>query len=210
MNRLVQGGLLFGLTTAPGFAAMVFFHGTFAADDQAALFNITVHTPETVTIETDSYAGVTFDSTIVAAGRFAPAAFLFYDRVAVPNALDLTDGNCSQVGIDPATGNCNDIYSPNLLLRPNTYIRALAVCGNSPVDTSLANGFVEDADRGFTCQVAGTSGDLTTVSYTSRLGNYAITGADSVTTREPGSMLLPLAGGASIASRRHSFNSRYV
>jgi hypothetical protein len=199
------------LTVAPGFAATVLFQGTLGADDQVALFNITVDTAETVTIQTDSYAGGTLDSTIVPAGGFAPAAFLFYDQDIVPNVLDLTNGNCGQVGIDPTTGNCDDIYSPNLLLQPGAYILALAVYGNTPVDTSVADGFVEDGEPGFTCQDLGVSGsfcDLTTALGVSRTGNYAIavTGADSVTTPEPGSMLLLLAGGALIALRRHSFN----
>ncbi|MGA3239432.1 MAG: DVUA0089 family protein [Bryobacteraceae bacterium] len=213
MNRLVKGILLLSLTVAPGFAATVLFQGTFSADDQVALFNITVNTPETVTIETDSYAGGTLDSTTVPAGGFAPAAFLFYDQATVPNVLDLTNGNCSQVGTDPTTGNCDDIYSPTLLLQPGAYILALAVYGNTPVDTSAADGFVEDGDPGFTCQSLGVGGsfcDLTTALGVSRTGNYAIavTGADSVTAPEPGSMLLLLAGGALIALRRHTFSSR--
>lgn len=211
MSRLVRGVLLLGLAVAPGFGATILFQGTFATDDQVALFNITVDTSETVTIETDSYAGGTVNSTIIPAGGFAPTAFLF-DNLG--DVLTLTNGTCSQVGQDPTTGNCDDLYFQDSL-GPGTYTLALAVYDNTPVDTSVADGFVEDGVPGFTCTEAGTSGnfcDLTTALGTSRTGNYAIaiTGADSaVNLPEPGSVFLLFAGGAMIAlRRRHSFNSR--
>jgi hypothetical protein len=209
MNRLVRGILLLSLAVAPGFGSTILFQGTFATDDQAALFNITVDTSESVTIQTDSYAGGTVNSTVIPAGGFAPTAFLF-DNLG--DVLTLTNGSCGQVGQDPTTGNCDDLYFQDTLAA-GTYTLALAVYNNSPVDTSVTDGFVEDGDPGFTCTEAGTSGsfcDLTTALGASRTGNYAIavTGADSVTTPEPGNMLLLLAGGALIALRRHSFNSR--
>jgi hypothetical protein len=210
MRRLVNGILLFSLAGPPGFAATVLFQGSFAADDQVALFYITANTSEAITIQTDSYAGGTVNSTIIPAGGFAPTAFLF-DNLG--DVLTLTNGSCGQVGADPTTGNCDDLYFQDTL-GPGTFTLALAVLNNTPVGTSVADGFVEDGDPGFTCVAAGTSGsfcDLTTALGTSRTGNFAvaITGADSVTTPEPGSMLLLLAGGALIALlRRHSFYSR--
>ena len=196
---------------APGSAATVLFQGTFATDDQVALFNITADTSETITIQTDSYAGGTIGSTIVPAGGFAPTAYIF-DNLG--NVLTLTNGSCGQVALDPTTGNCDDLYFQDTL-GPGTFTLALAVFNNTPVSTSLTDGFVEDGDPGFTCVEAGTSGsfcDLTTALGTSRTGNYAIaiTGADSaVNLPEPGSVYLLFAGGAMLAlRRRHSFNSR--
>jgi len=210
MSRLLNGILLFSVALTPGFSATVLFQGAFAADDQVAIFNITANTSETITIQTDSYAGGTVDSTIIPAGGFAPTAFLF-DNLG--DVLTLTNGTCSQVGTDPTTGNCDDLYFQDTL-GPGTFTLALAVYNNTPVGNFATDGFVEDGNPGFTCTEAGTSGsfcDLTTALGTTRTGNYAIaiTGADSVTTPEPGSMLLLFAGGALIALlRRHSFSSR--
>src|ERR1700693_5663803 len=53
MRRLVNGVLLLVLAVAPGFASTIFFQGTFAADNQVALFQITANTSETITIKTD-------------------------------------------------------------------------------------------------------------------------------------------------------------
>jgi hypothetical protein len=208
MIGIFNRALLFCVAVAPGFAATTLFQGVFASDSQVALFNITANTSETITIQTYSYGGGTVNSTSIPAGGFAPTAFLF-DNLG--NAPTLDTGNSSQVSQDPTTGNYDDLYFQDTL-GPGTYTLALAVYNNSPVDTSVADGFVEDGNPGFTCQEAGTSGnfcDLTTVSGTSRTGNYAIaiTGADSVTelgVPEPGSMLLLLAGGALATLRRRS------
>jgi hypothetical protein len=210
MGRLVNGVLLLSLGVVPGLASTVLFQGTFAMDDQVALFNITANTSETITIQTDSYAGGTVNSTIIPAGGFAPTAYLF-DNLG--DVITLTNGTCGQVGKDPTTGNCDDLYFQDTL-GPGTFTLALAVYNNTPVGTLATDGFVEDGDPGFTCQEAGTGGsfcDLTTALGTTRTGNYAIaiTGASSVTTPEPGSILLLLAGGALTALlRRHSFSSR--
>jgi hypothetical protein len=211
MGRLVSGVLLLSLAAAPGFASTILFQGTFLADDQVALFNITADTSETITIQTESYAGGTVGSTIIPAGGFAPTGFLF-DNLG--DVLTLTNGSCSQVGTDPTTGNCDDLDFQDTL-GPGTFTLALAVLDNTPIDTSVTDGFVDDGNPGFTCAEAGTSGsfcDLTTALGTSRTGNYAIsiTGADSVTGPEPGSVFLLLAGGVLIAllRRRHSFHSR--
>jgi hypothetical protein len=61
-------------------------------------------------------------------------------------------------------------------------------------------------------QASGSLCDVTTAFGASRTGNYAIAiaGADSVTTPEPGSILLLFAGGAWIALRRRHFSSRPV
>jgi len=211
VGKLVKGILLFSLAVAPGFTATLFFQGTFAADNQVALFTITASALETITIETDSYAGGTLDSIPVSAGGFAPTAFLFND---LGGPITLTNGTCLQVGTDPTSGTCEDIYYQNPLAA-GTYTLALAVDDNSPAGFLVTDGFVQDANPGFTCQEAGTSGsfcDLTTVFGDTRTGNYAIaiTGADSVTTPEPGSILLLLTGGAFIALRRRHFSSRPI
>jgi hypothetical protein len=212
MNRLINGFLLFSLAVAPGLTTSL-FQGTFATDNQVALVNFTANTSETIVIKTYSYAGGTVNSTVIPTGGFAPTAFLF-DNLG--NILTLTNGTCGQVGQDPTTLNCDDLYFQDTL-GPGTFTLALAVDDNTPVDTSVADGFIQDGNPGFTCQEAGTSGsfcDLTTALGTSRTGDYAIsiTGADSATqlgVPEPDSMLLLLSSGALIALlRRHCFHSR--
>jgi hypothetical protein len=192
MRRLLNGIMLFSLAAVSGFADL--FQGAFTADNQVEQFSITATTDETLTIVTYSYAGGTVGSTVIPAGGFAPTAFL-YDNVG--GVQTITNGTCNQVGRDPTTGNCDDLYFRDLLT-PGTYTLALAVYENTPVDTSVADGFVEDADPGFTCADAGTTGnfcDLTDILGPSRTGNYAI----SITTTpvpEPGSTLLLLTGAA--------------
>lgn len=75
------------------------FQGTFATEDQVALFNITANTAETITIETYSYAGGTVNSTVIPAGGFAPTAFFFINGAVIT----LSNGSCGQEERDPAT-----------------------------------------------------------------------------------------------------------
>jgi uncharacterized protein (TIGR03437 family) len=187
MRRLINGVLLFGLAVAPGFASAGSFQGTFATDNQVALYNITVNASETITIQSYSYGGRTVNSTTVPPGGFAPTAYLFDNTGGV---LTLFSGTCSQVAQDPTTSNCDDLYF-QVSLAPGVYTLALAVYDNTPVDTSVADGFVHDGDPGFTCLEADVSGsfcDLTTALGVSRTGYYAIaiTGADSVSPASPG------------------------
>lgn len=206
MSKFLNTALLLCVTAAPVFAATTLFQGAFATDDQVALFNITANTAETITIQTYSYGGGSVSSTTIPAGGFAPTAFLF-DNLGDVQTLD--SGNSSQVAQDPTTGNYDDLYF-QASIDPGTYTLALAVFDNTPVDTSVADGFVEDGNPGFTCRLAGTAGnfcDLTTALGTSRTGNYAITisGADLVTqlgVPEPSSVLLLLVGGALLTLRR--------
>jgi hypothetical protein len=203
--RILAGWLLlFGLAT-PGFADVVFFSGTFAADDQVALFNIVANSPETITIQTYGYAGGTVGAMNFAAGGFAPTAFLFDGLGGV---LPLTNGACGQVAADPVTGNCDDLFFQNTL-GPGSYTLALAVYDNRPVDSDVADGFVQDGNPGFTCNELGASGsfcDVTTALGVSRTGDYAlsISGADSATpvVPEPASGTLLLTCGAIIVLRR--------
>jgi hypothetical protein len=204
MRRLLNGILLFSLAAAPGFADL--FQGTFTMDNNVATFTITASTDETVTIETYSYAGGTVGSTVIPAGGFAPTAFLF-DNMGDVQTVD--NGNCSQVGTDPTTGNCDDLYFQDLL-GPGTYTLALAVYDNTPVGVYPADGFVDDSNPGFTC--AGTSGnfcDLTAALRQSRTGDYAISITTVAAVPEPGSTLLLFTGVALAALlRRRSSNPR--
>jgi len=208
---------LFSLAVAPGVAATILFQGSFAQDNTVAVFDITANTSETVTIQTYGYAGGTVNATPIPAGGFAPSAFLF-DNLG--DVQTLSSGSCGQVGTDPTTGNCDDLYFQDAL-GPGLYTLALVVDDNSPAGTFLSDGFVDDSPNGpnFTCAEAGGSGrfcDLTAALplQNVRTGNYAvsISGADSaVVGPEPGSMVLLLAGGAlTILLKRRSSNSKSI
>ena len=205
-NRLLQGLLLSFLASGTALRADTLFQGIFSADNQVALFDFTVNSPETITIETYSYAGGTAGATTVPAGGFAPAAFLF-DNLG--DVFLLTSGTCGQVNQDPTTLNCDDLFYQDVL-GPGTFTLALAVDDNRPFDSFVADGFIRDGNPGFTCQEAGTSGnfcDVTTALGTSRTGAYAlsITGADSASQLpEPGSIVLVLGGIAFFALLRRS------
>jgi hypothetical protein len=212
MCRLLSAALLLILAAAPGLASEILFQRTFATDDQVALFDITANTAEFISIQSYSYAGGTVDSVVIPGGGFDPSEFLF-DNMG--DVQVLTNGTCSQVGTDSTTGSCNDLFFQDTL-GPGTFTLALAVADNTPVDASVADGFVNDGNPGFTCLAAATSGnfcDLSTALGTSRTGYYAISisGADAINqlgtsgTPEPASMLLLLAGCGMIALlRRHS------
>jgi hypothetical protein len=209
MRKLFNGLLLFSLAATPGFAATILFQGTFSADNQVALFNFTAATNETITFQTYSYAGGTVNDTVIPAGGFAPSAFIF-DNVG--DVITVPSGSCGQVAQDPTTLNCDDLLFQDAL-GPGTFTLALVVDDNRPVDTSVTDGFIQNGNPGFTCQEGGSGGfcDVTTAVGTPRNGNYAIsiTGADSISVPEPGSMVLLLAGGAlMLLRRRYSSNSR--
>jgi hypothetical protein len=73
MKQLLNGALVFSLAVAPGFAApLPLLQRTFTTDHQLASFNITAITPETITIQTYSYAG----GALIAAA----APFQLHDR----------------------------------------------------------------------------------------------------------------------------------
>jgi hypothetical protein len=153
MGSVSNAVFLLSMAAAPGFATTL-FQGTFSADNQVELFNITANISEVITFQTYSYAGGTVNSTPISAGGFAPVGFLF-DNLG--NVQTLFSGTCAQVGTDPTTGNCDDLYFQDTL-GSGSYVLALAVDDNSPVDAFSADGYVDDNNPGFTCQEAGGSG----------------------------------------------------
>jgi hypothetical protein len=195
--------LLFGLA-APGFADVVTFSGTLGSDDQFKLFSIVASAPEIVTIQTYGYAGGSAGGNTYLRGGFAPVGFLF-DNMG--DVVTLSSGACGQVGTDPVTGNCDDLFFQDTL-GPGVFTLALAVDDNRPVDTNVADGFLQDMNAGFTCSEAGVIGghfcDLTTALGASRTGDYAlsITTTTVAAVPEPASGILLLTCGAIFALRR--------
>lgn len=211
MRRLLFNLVFLSVAATPSFASNFLFSGTLPADDQVVLFNFTANAAELITFQTYSYAGGTDGSSTFAAGGFAPVGFIF-DNIG--DVFTLTNGTCGQVGQDPVTNNCDDLYYQNTF-GPGTFTLALAVDDNRPVDTTLSDGFIDDGNPGFTCNEVPTTGsfcDLTTALGTSRTGDYAISinGADSVTIPEPGGLVLLFVGAVFATLARRCLSARSV
>jgi MYXO-CTERM domain-containing protein len=139
------------------------FTGTFTSDTDIQFFTFTLNadTPN-VTIETLSYGGgVNAAGTTIPAGGFDPIISLFAADGTQMNPGQ--SGSCPPQTIDPATGDCGDVYYPTTLSFPagiwpaGTYIVALTENPNSSVG-NLSDGFFDSVvlgfgpDTNFTCE----------------------------------------------------------
>jgi hypothetical protein len=170
------------LLSLPGWSSPILLQGSFTADNQVELFNVTLNTSGLLTVQSYGYAGGTVNAVVIAAGGFAPTVSLF-DASGFEVASD-SGGNCPLVGSDPTTGNCDDPYLQESL-GPGTYTLALTEYYNLS-DGYLPDGFSQAGSPTFTCDEFGLSGnfcDVTTALGTQRTGNYALsfTGADAAT-----------------------------
>jgi hypothetical protein len=190
--------------------------GLFNEDDQVELFSFTSDGSTPITIESYGYAGGIVDLTTIAEGGFAPDATIF-DGTGNQYATD-TGGHCPPTGVDSITGNCDDPYLQQIFTA-GTYTLALTVYDNLSVDGTLADGFKQAGNPGFTCEEDGSTGefcDVTDALFRERTGNWAIafTGATAVSdttssTPEPATLPLMLCGalaGAILYRRRKAVN----
>ena len=113
MNKWIQAAFLTLLAAGSGFAGTVTFSGTLSQDDNVVLYDFTANSSELITIQSLSYK----------VGGFAPTAFLFD---GLGDVTQLTNGTCAQVGQDPTTLNCDDLYFQDTL-GPGSFVLALAV-----------------------------------------------------------------------------------
>ncbi|HEX3880800.1 MAG TPA: DVUA0089 family protein [Bryobacteraceae bacterium] len=184
--------------------------GSFANDAQTAAFVFNVATTEIVTVQSYGYAGGTFGATVVSAGGFAPNVTVF-DGAGQEIGSD-NGGHCGTTNTDPTTGNCDDPVFQNTYT-PGQYTAVLSVWDNVSVDGTLADGFVQDGNPGFTCGEFGLGGnfcDVTTALGDQRTGNYAvaIVGADSFPSApEPATISLMLGAGVAALLARRKFAS---
>lgn len=138
---------------APG-AAIVSTTGTFTQDDNQVFFNFTLLTPDTITMQTFSFAGGTnVNGLVIPPGGFAPVLSLF-SGTAPQNLLATDSGGtppsgCGVRNIDPVTGFCLDAYL-NLSLGVGSYILALTEFDNTPIGPTLADGFLQQGTGNFT------------------------------------------------------------
>ena len=118
MNKWIQAAFMTLLAAGSGFAGTVSFSGTLSQDDNAVLYDFTANSSELITIQSHSYL----------VGGFAPTAFIFD---GLGDVFPLTNGTCAQVGQDPTTLNCDDLYFQDTL-GPGSFVLALAVYDNRP------------------------------------------------------------------------------
>jgi hypothetical protein len=174
--------------------------GTFSQDDQVELFSFTSDGSTPITIESYGYAGGTVNSVTIPEGGFAPDEFVFDDTGSELLSLD---PQCPPGNLDSVTLNCEDPYLQQTL-GAGTYTLALTVYDNPSSDGTLADGFKQDNNPGFTCAADGLPGnfcDDTDPLFGQRTGNWAISidGASAVSditsaTPEPATLPLMLSG----------------
>jgi hypothetical protein len=128
------------------------FSGTFSQDDNQAAFEITLLSPQVITIFTTSYAS----------GGFAPVLSLFGPPASGdPNLFAYNDGGspCGTRATNPTTGVCLDallgydsVLSTNPLgtLAAGTYLLVLTEQLNTPNGPDLNSGFAFDGAGNFT------------------------------------------------------------
>jgi hypothetical protein len=176
--------------------ASTLFQGTFATDDQVELFAFTLSSSSLVTIQSYGYAGGTINSTVIPPGGFAPDATIF--ALVASDYVESTSsngGNCGMTGTDPVTGNCDDPFIQTTLPAGSYYL-ALSVWDNVPLTGTLADGYTQTGNPGFTCAEGGSANpngtfcDVTDALFRSRTGNWALsftgtTSVQNVTVPEP-------------------------
>jgi hypothetical protein len=159
VHALAKVIVLVVLTTAAN-AATFLFQGTFSTDDQVEMFHFTLLADTTVTLQSYGYAGGVVNSTTIAAGGLAPYAVVF--ALVGSDYIESTadnGGHCPVTQQDPVTGNCDDPYIQTVLAAGDYYL-ALSVWDNVALTGSLADGFKQTGNPGFTCAEGGQSGQF--------------------------------------------------
>ncbi len=154
-SRLLMVILLLAVGTGTA-AAETILNGTFTADDDEVIFDITLSSPGTITIETTSYADGGFAPvlSIFGAPNFAPGD---------PSLLGYNDGPdggpCGSRATNPTTGACLDAllgYDPDTSSNPlgtlaaGSYLVVLTEQENVPNGPDLDSGFDLQGTGNFT------------------------------------------------------------
>jgi hypothetical protein len=159
-----------GITSSAN-AADFSFRGSFPADDTVQFFNFTVNTGSDITLRSLSYAGGTqADGTVISAGGFDPILSVF-DSSTGSQIAQNDDGNSSNVGTDPVTGNTFDTFLQTFV-NPGQYTVAVSQFDNF-AGTNLSGPFPNAGQKNFTAQYNCTAGQFCDVSGDSRTNFWA-------------------------------------
>jgi hypothetical protein len=137
-------------------AATISFTGSFTADDNIQLFNFSISSPGTVTIQSWGFAGGTNGAgQVIPAGGFATDLSLFdASGNLITSDFGGTAPGCAPRNIDPITTFCLDAYI-NTFLADGQYIVALTEDNNLPFGPTLADGFLQQGQGNFTGPAVG-------------------------------------------------------
>ena len=175
MKTVAFAAALSALSALPAAAvpvsAELSFTGSFAADDDVALFDIVVEDVRSfVSIRTVSYAGGTLaNGTEVPAGGFDPVVSLFDGS----GALVGFNGDAADAALDPATGEGFDAFLRRPV-DPGAYTVALTQYDNFPAGDALAAGFDEAGDPSFTAAFFCDAGQFCDFTGADRTADYAL------------------------------------
>lgn len=201
-------------------AAVSSFTGTFTADDNIQVFDISLGADSSLTVQTFGYAGGTNgNADLIPAGGFDPALALFSPSGSLIATND--DGGCGTVNADPVTGQCLDSFLAQAnLTSAGVYILTLTESPNRAQDNfGLADTFPDPPGTGnFTCAAFGGNPDSPFCDWTGaqRNGNWAVDisasqllSASESAAPEPGSFALITAALALFAIRRRPQSSTF-
>lgn len=207
---------LFALSGCLASAANFSFQGSFTADDNVQLFNFTVGSTSTVTLQTWSYAGgVDAQGVTIPSGGFDPILALFDSNGVEINQNDDGDGS---VPADPTTGEHYDTYLQSTLA-PGTYTVSVMEYDNFANGPNLSNGFERTGQGDFTVGFGGcTASAFCDVTGAARTANWefdilnvnaaSTPGGPTSGVPEPSSLLLIGCGGAALVALRRKLTSR--
>ena len=158
-------------------AAAFSFQGSFTTDDNLQLFNFSIASPGTVTIQSWGFAGGTNAAgTVIPAGGFATDLSLFDSsgNLITFDSGGVAPGGCSPRNIDPATNFCLDAYI-NTFLADGQYIVALTEDNNLPFGPTLSDGFLQQGQGNFTGPAVGQpDGSFLLITADQRTSNWAV------------------------------------
>jgi hypothetical protein len=121
------------------------YEGLFLTDDQVQLFDFTLASGSTVTMESWEYGGGTnAHNQVIPAGGF-DSYFTWYGS---DGSQIGTDDDCNGGPGHPHNGACLDAYA-QVFLPAGSYVLALTESGNFP-NGSLSDGFTEEGQGNFT------------------------------------------------------------
>jgi len=187
------------------------WQGTFTQDDQLLAIGLDLTATDTLTVTTFSYGGLAASGGGIAAGGFAPVLALFD---GAGNLLQVATGSANTCGgagsgaQDPTSGFCWDAHFSALDLLAGHYTVVLSQDGNSPLGSTLADGYLMAGMPDYTSIYNGVPGSrFIEVTGQARTGAYAL-GISTLTSPVPepvGALLLALGlAGLGLLRRRGS------